>query len=378
MLEPPFTRTPTDRDVPGQSDRARHPAARIKTLLKHALLVLSLAWLVGVVLHLLLNGSWWGAFPTDLIPPIGFVVVPVLVTVLVPSLTGQPRWITAGAAALSLALALGFGLSGLNAHAFAARPPVAAGSLRVFAWNTEYWYQGQSADAFYRYLRAQHADVYLLQEYIYFDDNTPQRIDKTAELRREFPGYHIVVRGELVTLSRLPVVSAEALKAGPLPPDGSGWHAYWADKVLRTDVQVQGRIVSFYDVHLPTPIGSSRNPLSSTFFHQAREGFAMREPQIAALNADVDRNPNPVLVAGDWNTTPAMREHNKVTSALTDAIGANRSLVPLSWPDRGPLPPLTRLDWTFTNKGLRVSRYSFEGAQGLSDHRAQSIVAAVR
>jgi endonuclease/exonuclease/phosphatase family metal-dependent hydrolase len=103
----------------------------------------------------------------------------------------------------------------------------------------------------------------------------------------------------------------------------------------------------------------------------------MREPQIAALNADVDDNTNAVLVAGDWNTTPAMGDRRKVTSKLSDAISANRSLDPLSWPDRGLLPLLTRLDWTFTNK-LSVSRYSFESAHGLSDHRGQSLTVAVK
>ncbi|MGQ4514025.1 endonuclease/exonuclease/phosphatase family protein [Streptomyces sp. DW26H14] len=340
------------------------------------LITVAAAWLVMVVVHLSFSGRWWGAFPTDLVPPVLYVAVPCLLLLLAPlAVRRRRRWVAATAV---LSLVLGLDLSGVNWSAFAGEHTPPGTPVRVMAWNTEYWDQGQSSSAFYSYLRSRHADVYLLQEYIYFSGDEPRPIDKLAELKRAFPGYHIIARGELVTLTRLPVVSSRVLAASPLPPDDTDWHAYWADKVLRTDVRVGGKTVSFYDAHIPTPIGGSRNPASSAFFHQAEEGFNQREPQIDALNADVDRNPHPVLVAGDFNTTPAMGDIDNITGSLTDAIGANRSVDPVSWPDRGTLPPFMRLDWTFTNKRMDVTRYAFEDSEGLSDHRSQSVTAVVR
>lgn len=51
---------------------------------------------------------------------------------------------------------------------------------------------------------------------------------------------------------------------------------------------------------------------------------------------------------------------------------ASASIYPDSWQSSGWLR-LWRLDWTFTARGVRVHRYAFGDAEGMSDHRPQQI-----
>src|SRR4029079_17566395 len=105
-------------------------------------------------------------------------------------------------------------------------------AVKVFAWSTDYWQMSDDQRAFYAFLRQQDADVYLLQEYLYWKgDDDPIRIDDSARLRAEFPGYQLVVDGELLTLSRLPVVATHHQR---FPATGTDW--YWkGTKFQRTD-----------------------------------------------------------------------------------------------------------------------------------------------
>ncbi|MEO3781197.1 hypothetical protein ABGB16_31265 [Micromonospora sp. B11E3] len=126
------------------------------------------AWLAFVAAHLLLSGRiWWWNLP-DLAPPLVFLAVPVLLLAALP-LARFARWAVAASAVA--ALALGWPVAGVNAAALWHRPPPAPpDAITVFSWNTWYWDQllrtgprGEpirDPERFYRYLRAQAADVY--------------------------------------------------------------------------------------------------------------------------------------------------------------------------------------------------------------------------
>ena len=140
----------------------------------------SVAWLVFVALHRALSGRvWWWQVP-ELVPPIAFAVVPVLLLAVALPARLARGWITAVTLA---SVVLGGGLSGLNPASLWHRPaPAPPDAITVFSWNTWYWDQPAEGGAmppptgtpprevadFYRYLRDQRADVYLLQEYVYF------------------------------------------------------------------------------------------------------------------------------------------------------------------------------------------------------------------
>ncbi len=335
-------------------------------------------WLLFVLLHLAFSGRFWLWLLPDAAPPILYLAAPVLLLGTLPALRllrrpmppAARRIVATGAL---VALLLGAGSAGLNLHALApaaAQPP---GGIRIFAWNTEYWDQDDDPDAFYRFLTEQRADVYLLQEYLNWDrsagDDGDRPVDDLARLRRAFPGYYIAARGELITLSRFPIVGRPPV--GPdraTPPDASYDEVEQTAKVLRTDLDVGGRPLSLYNVHIPVQFSLEPSRLLS----RLPDRNAIRQRQYAGLQADIAGNPLPVLVAGDFNTSPAMADLTGLRGRLVDAISANRSLYPVSWNASGRLR-LWRLDWTFTSRDLTVSRYEFVDPDGMSDHRGQRI-----
>ncbi|MGC4888897.1 endonuclease/exonuclease/phosphatase family protein [Micromonospora sp. DT227] len=354
---------PRTEPAAGRAGRVgRRPGARAGAVLTG----LGAAWLLLVVAHRLFSGRWWLWLAPELIPPLAFVAVPVLLLGAVP-LAGRFR---ARLALLAVAgLLLGADLAGLNPAVWRTPPPAPADALRLVSWNTTVWNATDDPDTFYASLTARHADVYLLQEYKP-DDDPARRDADLARLRREFPGYQVVLRGELVTVTRFPVVATTALPADP--PPGADWRTdYWEVKSLRTDLRVGGRTVSVYNTHILVPLDLS-SPLRELFYDRRHEFFQRRETQYRALAADLDRNPNPVLVAGDLNTSPAMGDLARLRDRLTDAARASGSAYPTSWTIAGRR--WWRLDWTFVSPGWTVHRYRLRDARGMSDHRVQDVV----
>jgi endonuclease/exonuclease/phosphatase (EEP) superfamily protein YafD len=343
-------------------------------------------WLAFTVLHRLFSGRLWLWHLPDLLPPITFLVVPVALLAVLPlaralrrPLPRTPAVLVAGAAVLGLVLGVGY--SGLNPRALAAGPvPAPPGAVRVFAWNTEYWDQHDDAGHFYRFLRAQHADVYLLEEYLNWDERAgldgARKVDDRARLEREFPGYQLASRGELLTLSRFPVVATPRVGPDQGLGDGPavGFAAEFdAAKVLRTDVRVGATVLSTYNVHLPVQVDLAP---SRHFLGYVKERDAARREQLRGLSADLAANPHPAIVAGDFNTSPAMDDLDGIRAVLHDAIAADDALYPVSW-RAGPWLPLWRLDWAFTTPGVPVYEHRFLDCEGLSDHRAQMLLVSV-
>ncbi|MFH8723898.1 endonuclease/exonuclease/phosphatase family protein [Streptomyces termitum] len=337
-------------------------------------------WALLVLPGLLLSGAWWPWLLPDLAPPLLFLLVPVVLLALCPAVRDpvRRRWL---AGALVVLLLAGAGRAGVNWAAL--RPgggpePAPPGAVRVFSWNTLYWDTTDDPEEFHRFLRSKDADVYLLQEYLAWVDSTHTEIDRLDRLRAAFPGYRVVVRGELVTLSRFPVVATPPVGRGQAADDRSvPWPERFArNKVLRTDVDVRGRVVSFYNVHVPVQLDVERSPLSGDFYRTVRDADAARREHYGALLADARANGNPLLISGDFNTTPAMGDLDGLRDAFADAAAASPSVLPASWDAEGPLA-LWRLDWTFTGGPLRVHRYALTDPAGLSDHRGQELLVSV-
>nr|SBO97910.1 hypothetical protein BN4615_P7426 [Nonomuraea gerenzanensis] len=341
------------------------------------MLSVAVAWLVFVVLHRALSGRVWWWQAAELVPPFALAAVPVALLAVTPAAGRRARRACAAAALVSLTL--GWSGSGLNPATLWHHPaPAPPGAIKVFSWNTWYWDQpvttlmppptgtpASDVAAFYRYLRAQDADVLLLQEYVYFGpDSRPIRVHDLARLRREFPGFHLSTAGELVTLSRFPVVQERGIEGGHVPP-GAAWPGFHAVKTLRTDLRVAGRTVSFYNTHINSPVATGG---LDRWQHEAREA------NLRALAADIRANPLPAVLAGDFNASPAMGLMRLVPERMIDATPALRSLYPVSWDERRPLLSLWRIDWAYTTRELAVHDYRLVRSHGLSDHSGQRLV----
>lgn len=330
----------------------------------------SAVWLLYVLAHRALSGRVWWWLLAELTPPLLFVAVPLT---FAAAAAGCRRTRRPAALMSAAALILGAGLSGINLPG-PLRPeqPVPAEAVRVVSWNTGYWHAGEQPADFYRLLRDQRADVYLLQEYIAEVDGTIVPIDDLDRLARELPGYHVAVTGELVTLSRFPIVEQAPLEAAGLPPAPDDFVDFWHYQVLRTDLQVGDRVLSTYNAHLPVPLWVGGPSVFSRQFHDTvRQQRQRRLAQWRVLAADVAANPYPVLLAGDLNTTPAMGDTRRLPSGLRDAVSASRSFYPGSWPTEQP--SAWRLDWALVSDPLTVHRYEFGDARGMSDHLPQTM-----
>ncbi|WP_405147527.1 endonuclease/exonuclease/phosphatase family protein [Sphaerisporangium sp. NBC_01403] len=342
------------------------------------LVTATLAWAALLLVHALVSGRWWLWLVVELAPPVVVLVVPVVLLALTP-LAARPVRLPL-AVVLAATLVLGVPLSGLSLPAAAGAAP---GAVKVFSWNTGYWHQGEDPAAFYSYLRAQHADVYLLQEYLYFSDD-PIRIDDLPRIRREFPGYHVAAASELVTISRLPIaasrpVDASALMSpadGSAPPAGTGWRDYYTTKALRTDIRVGGDLVSFYNVHLAVQVDIRLSPFSPAFYRVIHDQYHRREAELRTLSADLSANGNPAVIAGDFNSTSLMADVRRLCERSRCHDPSGPSPLPLSWPTEG-MPRLWRLDWVLSQGGLDVTGYHFTPSKGMSDHLAQSLSVSV-
>ncbi|QSB12901.1 endonuclease/exonuclease/phosphatase family protein [Natronosporangium hydrolyticum] len=343
---------------------------------------LAATWLGLVCLHLLISGRWWGWTFVDLAPPLIFAVVPLLI-LAAPAVLRLVRirmparavWWVAATAVVSLLL--GGGMSGINPHALAPdrTSPAPPDALQVLAWNVEYWDQRVATDDVYAYLHSQQADIYLLQEYLYWVDDGPQQIDELERLEQEFPDYEIAIVGELVTISRYPIVAEHAIRLPSRPAaQYSDWDDYWQVKAQRTDIEVGTGLLSFYNIHAPTPIDVEAGPFAGRFYQYIRDAHEWRADVFDALAADVADNCHPMVVAGDFNTTPVMQQVPTLDSRLTDAISANRSWYPVTFavPENGLR--LWRLDHAYTTDEVTVHEYEFLDQEGLSDHAAQRLV----
>jgi endonuclease/exonuclease/phosphatase (EEP) superfamily protein YafD len=336
------------------------------------LVTVTVAWLSFVVLHRLLSGRFWLWLLADLIPPVSYVVVPLpLLAAAAVTAPAQP-WCVAGALA---ALALGVGHSGLNLGALrpAGRSP--AGAIRVLSWNTEYWYRSGTPEGLYDFLRAQRADIYVLQERILGSHADPREAPDLPRLRAEFPWHNVVVGGELVILSRFPVLGTPPVGPAKALCAQSPWHqVYDSTKILRADLQVGESVLSVYNVHIPVQYAPGDNLLRPSFYARLRERNAKRLRQFRSLEADVDANPNAVLVTGDFNSTGAMGDMRRLFSRLSCANRAARHAFPRSWSTRGL--GLWQLDWTLTS-AVRVHQYRLIDPHGISDHRLQELLVSV-
>ncbi|WP_405009202.1 endonuclease/exonuclease/phosphatase family protein [Kitasatospora sp. NBC_01539] len=330
-------------------------------------------WLAFTLAHLLLSGrAWWWVLP-DLLPPPVYVLAPLLILVAWCAVYAARRppvgWGARTALACAVAaLALGAQGSGLNLAALTNDPSTPpTGSVRIASWDTLFWHQDEDPDRFFAYLKSLDADVYLLQEYMVQGDDGPDPVDDTARLRTEFPGYTLASRGELLTLSRLPIVGEEVLTASPMTPL-SPWADYWDARVLRTDLLVAGQKVSVYNVHIADPFDLGQSPLTRHFYTSIHQLAAYRSAQWRVLGADIRDNPDPVVVSGTLNTLPNMGELRHL-APLRDAVAAGTSVYPVSFALRGAW--LWRLDATYTSADVHVSGYELHDPSGLSTHKAQ-------
>ncbi len=210
-------------------------------------------------------------------------------------------------------------------------------SLRVVNWNTELWSKSREG-AYFKELKNKEADVYLLQEV--FGARTAGIEDR---VRKEFSNYYVSHQGEFLTISRYPVLSSTlSFSAG----------------YLITRVKVNEKTISFYNIHLKTPLLGDKKEEDNKYIFFARQG------QFTDLERDIYKDKNEVFLAGDFNSTRNYPFIRQMENTFTMNQPAGMLIFPKTFSTR---LPAIRIDYQFTSKKNRFVNYSLFGGT-ISDH----------
>lgn len=318
------------------------------------------AWACFLTCHIVVGERYWIWHIPALMPPFTLAAVSLVLAAAALGMRGAATGPALVLAASSLVA--GWPENGLNLapliHPRSSIPP--GETIRIVAWNTQYWYTGTSGpDCFYQYLASLGADVYLLQEYIVATGNgTFRELDDDQRLRAAFPDYHVAIKGQLVTISRLPIKSQ--------PFVGS-------TEVSRVDLgtETAGHVLSTYNVHIPVQVPPMRpaNGYLRELCRRSRE----RQAHVAMLVSDLRANRAPTVVAGDFNATSLTGDLRPLRRCAVDAARSGGPLYPVSWHAGRWWLSMWRLDWMFLRGGVTARRYRLARPGVRSDHRVQIV-----
>ncbi|MCG8610999.1 MAG: endonuclease/exonuclease/phosphatase family protein, partial [Pseudomonadales bacterium] len=179
--------------------------------------------------------------------------------------------------------------------------------------------------------------------------------NRIPELRAAAPHFHISDFGEVVTVSRWPVVETRRFGEGT---------------ALRTDHKLaSGSLVSVYNVHMPVHIHFDLLSAPGEFIRDLYQLVGVRDKLTAQLMEDIAGNANPIIVAGDFNTSIAMNSVQWLSNRFTDSYSAPQCEWRYgTWSLAGLLS--WRIDYVFTSAQLTPRYYCTREVANISDHRA--------
>lgn len=152
----------------------------------------------------------------------------------------------------------------------------------------------------------------------------------------------------------------------------------------RTQFTWQGRTAVLYNLHLHT-IGDVRPWRQipdwpslerwGAFLRAYRRGTRRRAQQARLIRRQIEREPHPVIVVGDFNSTPHQWAYHHIAEGLQNAVTQRLAGWTATFPAHRPL---VRIDHILVGSAWRVTSARVPGPTDpvISDHRA--VVARVR
>lgn len=222
-------------------------------------------------------------------------------------------------------------------------PPTAQGTrLRVVSYNVKLSKKSTSAVA--KAIENLNADVVCAQEVPWL----PSENAAVAPLLRALPDWHAQHDGELLTLSRTPILSSKVHRMGK-----SG-----AVSCQETVINVRGNRIHFFNTHIVYPGSPSRD-----IGAQIERSMPMRAAQTRGVIRAAQIS-SPSIIMGDFNTPPrgqiyaAFRTHWRDT--FRDAGWGSGNSFPVGL-------PLIRIDYVWTSRDFQAQR-CFVANENASDH----------
>ena len=319
------------------------------------------AYFIGLVL-LLLGLDWWGErnwiFSLMLYAPAQVLLLPLLV--LTPACL-LLRWRLVGWHLAAVAI-LAFVY--MNFHWSFPRP-MDGSEIKAVTFN----YGESNRAQFLAFLDAEKPDLLLLQD----------ARNRGADLAAKIPGYFANDLGQFAFLSKFPIQKAEVVES--VATQGQPVAA-------RYEVQIQGRIVAVYSVHLPTPRQQLSRFLGGRRILGDFVGHAHREPVYGnyrdwlqermrlahALAKVLAEEKYPMIVGGDFNTPDHGYIYHLFAGEMIDAFAHAGRGWGLTFPGSTHNPislfgPWLRIDYFFAGHGWRVTECRPEPGRK-SQHKA--------
>lgn len=342
------------------------------------ILFLSCIWLLFAIAHEVLTGEVWFWVLPGMAPPILFAVIPVI---FLFSLVFTKKFRLPIVATAVLAFAISVPSTGINFSGYFQRTEIvksnSASTFSVVQMNTDYWGQlrdgtltdPRNKNAMLDYLKSLDADVYLLQEHMQRVGELAPPVTDLSDVREKFPEYEAVAAGTLLTLSRLPVVEHNVVN----PDSESDLQLPPPPYALKVNVRVANETLSTYNIHMPIQIIIEKNWFNADFYDEIFRRHHIRKDEYQNLLFDVSNNPLPMLMAGDFNTSPAMGDNRDLLGVMVDAASFSSTLYPSTWRVGGQLPRLWRNDWFLVKNNIQVEQFRSLNPEGNSDHLVQKV-----
>ncbi|MES2117055.1 MAG: endonuclease/exonuclease/phosphatase family protein [Pseudomonadota bacterium] len=233
----------------------------------------------------------------------------------------------------------------------------APAGLHIVSFNTQYWHPSERelVDA----VSYEANDIVLFQEHLQeHPDHSWGPTNRIAQLKAAVKDRYIDAEGEVVTMSKWPIVARRGFDDGG--PDG---------QVLRTDLAVAGRTISVYNIHLPVHMHLELLDHPGRFAADLQANARRREATLKKVTDDIAANRNPVVIGGDFNSSSAMHATQWFREHLVDVYSANHCTAP---PDTFRIGKLLnwRIDYIFLSRELTPTSYCTRTLDNISDHRA--------
>ena len=254
-------------------------------------------------------------------------------------------------------------------------------NVHVFdQYHSKFGGHNYAKNQIFKFLNEQEADVYCFQEFyerpsVKGQDNikqlkkllaTPYSFSEKYNPRSKYL--------RIVILSKFPIKDKGVIEAMKVGDEISG---------IYTDVEMYGKIVRVYSVHLQSfQISSEKDILNMNFDLTTKEGqqaaknssakmvnkfkvaFAARSRQIKSLKQHISSSNYPVIVAGDFNDTPSSYAYGQLIMDMDDSFKENGAGFGKTY--IGPYPSF-RIDYILHDPS--IMNYQFNTLQvNYSDH----------
>ena len=239
--------------------------------------------------------------------------------------------------------------------------PATTPTLKVVTFNT--WGVNPRLDEVDAWLQEMEPDIVFLQEILpSLADNEVEAINGLFPYRASQTTAERMY-GNLL-LSRYPILSEENLPGEGVPAQ----HRFTLD--------INGRVVAVYNVHMAQPFGKNRlsflpdSFITGTIF---RYDNRVRNQEIRQLLSLIEREQLPFIVAGDFNMSDDTAIYQEISAVMIDSFREGGTGFGKSWPIRVVeeippfIPPILRVDYIWHSQDLRTTRV-FRGPPLGSDH----------